>query len=69
MNKYKIVELSTVTDEALEEVINEWVEKGWNFDGIQFAMRDSSRRPTMAFLMFTRRVPGAGKESGDEQGS
>ncbi len=64
MNRYKVVELTTVTDEALEEAINEWVEKGWNFSGIQFAMRESSRRPTMAFIMFTKRVPEDEEDSG-----
>ncbi len=54
---YKVVELSTVTDEELERVINEWVQKGWNFEGVQFAMRESSKRPAMAFVIFTR--PGA----------
>ena len=28
--------------------------KGWTFDTLQFAMRDSSRRPSMAFAMFTK---------------
>ena len=52
--EYKIVELTTVTDEDLENVINEWVAKGWVFDNIQFAMRESSKRPSMAFVIFTR---------------
>jgi hypothetical protein len=52
--EYKIVELSTVTDEALEGVINEWVQKGWTFEGVQFAMREASKRPAMAFVTFTR---------------
>ncbi|TAN62474.1 DUF4177 domain-containing protein [bacterium] len=51
---YKVVELSTVTDEALERVINDTVKEGWNLDGINFAMRDSSKRPTMAFVLFTK---------------
>ena len=55
--EYKFVELSIVTDEEIERVVNEWVGKGWSFDGIHFAMRDSSRRPSMAFLAFTRRRP------------
>ena len=50
--KYKIREVSTVTDEHLELIVNETVAEGWNFDGIQFAMRDSSKRPSMAFLVF-----------------
>ncbi len=52
--RYKIVETSTVTDESLEEIVNEWVGRGWTFDGLQFAMRESSKRPAMAFVLFTR---------------
>lgn len=55
MLQYKVVEVTSVTDEELERVINEWVQKGWNFEGIQFAMRDASKRPAMAFVMFTKK--------------
>ena len=51
--RYKVVETSTVTDEALETIINAWVAKGWQLDGIQFAIRDASKRPSMAFVLFT----------------
>jgi hypothetical protein len=51
---YKVIETSSVTDEVLERIINDTVGKGWIFDGMQFAMRDSSKRPSMAFLIFTR---------------
>jgi len=51
---YKVVELSSVTDEEIEATLNEWTAKGWTFDGMQFAMRDSSKRPSMAFITFTR---------------
>jgi hypothetical protein len=54
---YKVVETSTVTDETLEAIINEWVKKGWAYDGVQFAMRDASKRPAMAFVLFTREEP------------
>ncbi|MDK9717703.1 MAG: DUF4177 domain-containing protein [Trichlorobacter sp.] len=54
MLQYKVVELSNVTEEAIEEALNEKVAEGWNFDGMQFAMRESSKRPSMAFLLFTR---------------
>jgi hypothetical protein len=57
MTVYKVVEASTVTDEALERIINEWVGRGWAFDGLQFAMRESSKRPAMAFVLFTRVAP------------
>ena len=51
---YKVVEITTVTDEELERVINEWVDKEWVLDTIQFAMRDASKRPAMAFVIFTK---------------
>ena len=54
MLEYKVVELSTVSEEELEEAINEKVKEGWSLDGINFAMRDSSKRPAMAFILFTR---------------
>ncbi len=52
--EYKVVETSTVTEEELERIINEQIREGWMLDGIQFAMRESSRRPSMGFLLFTR---------------
>jgi len=51
---YKVVETSIVTDEALERIVNQWVHKGWDFDSIQFVIRDASKRPSMAFLFFVR---------------
>jgi len=53
---YKVVELSSVTDEEIERALNEWTGQGWTFDTMQFAMRDSSKRPAMAFLTFTRQA-------------
>jgi hypothetical protein len=54
--EYKVAEISNVTDEEIEAVLNEWTRQGWTFDTLQFAMRDSSRRPSMAFATFTRPV-------------
>jgi len=54
MVSYKVVEISVVTDETLEEVLNTWTGQGWQMDGIQFAMREASKRPAMAFVLFTR---------------
>ena len=51
---YKVVELTSVTDEEIEAALNRWTAEGWTFDTIQFAMRDSSKRPSMAFITFTR---------------
>jgi hypothetical protein len=52
--RYKVVETSDVSDQALEALLNEWTAQGWSFDGMQFAMRESSKRPSMAFVLFTR---------------
>ena len=52
--EYKVVEVASVTDEELEKVLNDWTAQGWALDGIQFAMRESSKRPAMAFVLFTR---------------
>lgn len=58
MLTYKVIELGTVTEETIEEALNEWTAKGWDFNGMQFAMRESSRRPAMAFVLFTRQDGG-----------
>jgi hypothetical protein len=52
--RYKVVETSSVTDEELELIFNEWTARGWKLDGVRFAMSDASRRPAMAFVTFTR---------------
>ena len=54
MTLYKVVETPVVTDEELEKILNHWTALGWHYDGMQFAMRDSSKRPAMAFVLFTR---------------
>ena len=51
---YKVVETSDVSAESLEKILNEWSAQGWRFEMIQFAMRDSSKRPAMAFVTFVR---------------
>ncbi len=55
--EYKYVETSYVTDDELTRIVNEWTGSGWTYDGVQFAMRDASKRPAMAFLLFTRPRP------------
>ena len=57
MIQYKVVELSVVTDESIEAVLNKRTEQGWHFDGIQFVVREASKRPSMAFVLFTRDAP------------
>ncbi len=51
---YRYVETSYVTDVELTRLVNEWTGAGWAYEGVQFAMRESSKRPAMAFLLFTR---------------
>jgi hypothetical protein len=52
--RYKVVETSDVSDASLEQILNEWTRQGWSFEGIHFAMRESSKRPSMAFVLATR---------------
>ena len=54
MLRYKVVETSQVDDQSLEDILNTWTAKGWQFEGIHFAMREANRRPGMAFLTFSR---------------
>ena len=56
MIEYKVTELSVVTDESIEEVLNSWTAKGWHFDSLQFVVREASKRPSMVFVLFTREV-------------
>src|ERR1700737_4271843 len=52
--QYKVVELSRVAELSLEQAIHHWVGQGWQLETIQLAMRESSKRPAMAFVLFTR---------------
>ena len=51
---YKVVEVTPVTDEELEKTLNRWTAEGYHFMGIQFAMRESSPRPSLAFVIFIK---------------
>ncbi|MDB4955450.1 MAG: hypothetical protein JWO36_3019 [Myxococcales bacterium] len=53
---YKFVEISIVTDESIEEAVNAWVSRGWQWDSIKFVTTEASRRPQMAFISFVREV-------------
>lgn len=57
--RYKFVELSVVTDDSLEECVNDWVGRGWHLDQVRFVIGEASRRPQMAFVSF---VSGAAAE-------
>jgi hypothetical protein len=62
--EYKVVECSTVTDEELEKIINDCIRQGWQLDGIHFAMRESSKRPAMAFVLCTRQARESNRAGG-----
>lgn len=51
---YKVVECSPVTDENLERVLNQWTHEGWLLESISFVPNDASKRPRLAFVLFTR---------------
>ncbi|MCK9172736.1 MAG: DUF4177 domain-containing protein [Desulfuromonas sp.] len=63
MVEYKVIETSIVTDETLERILNEGTRQGWLFERIQFAMYEGSKRPGMAFVLFTRELPLAAQDS------
>jgi len=57
--EYRVVETSTVTEDSLTRLLNDAAREGWLFDGFQFAMREGSHRPAMAFAIFRRSTEGA----------
>ncbi len=58
--QYKVVETSDVTEDSLEEILNRWTAEGWRYDGMQFVVRESARRPSMAFILFVKTVEEGG---------
>jgi len=48
------VELTDVSDRAVEEALNAASGDGWRFESVHFVTQPGNRRPTMAFLFFTR---------------
>ena len=62
--EYRVVETSVVTEDELTQILNQQTREGWIFDGFQFAMREASHRPAMAFAVFRR--PESQKD-GDEE--
>lgn len=54
MAEYKVVETSSVCAEELTRILNQHAREGWIFEGFQFAMRDGSHRPAMAFALFRK---------------
>ncbi|MGE5247159.1 MAG: DUF4177 domain-containing protein [Verrucomicrobiota bacterium] len=55
---YRVVELSDVSDRAIEEALNREAAAGHRFESVHFVTQPGSRRPTMAFLFFRGIGPG-----------
>lgn len=51
---YKVDEVSPVTEETLERLLNARVQEGWGFESVHFVVREGSHRPAMAYVFFTR---------------
>ena len=56
ITEYRVRETSTVTDESITRILNEEVKQGWIFDGMTFVPNEASKRPRMAFIIFTKEV-------------
>jgi hypothetical protein len=50
----KVRETMDVTEDNLSNIVNEMIREGFELDGMHFAMRDNSKRPSMAFMIFYR---------------
>jgi len=51
---YRVEELSDVNDRTIEEALNRAAREGCRFESVHFVTQPGNRRPTMAFLFFTR---------------
>ena len=51
---YKVVEVSPVSEETLEDALNDWAGKGWSFESLHFVSREGSHRPALAYLFFVQ---------------
>lgn len=58
LTQYRVVETSTVTDENLTVILNKETRAGWTLDGIHFVPNEGSKRPRMAFVVFTQEHDG-----------
>ena len=51
---YKVVEVSPVSEEMLEDALNRWTAEGWSFESVHFVSREGSHRPALAYLFFVQ---------------
>jgi hypothetical protein len=56
--RYKFIELSVVTEQTIEDTVNDWVGQGWQLEGIRFVTTEHSKRPAMAYVSFIRYADG-----------
>ena len=56
---WKVVEVSPVGEESLEQALNRTTAEGWSFQSLHFVMREGSHRPALAYLFFVRGRPPA----------
>lgn len=68
MLEYKVVEVPDVTEENLEQALNHWTRQGWRFDGMHFVVRETARRPSMAFLLFVKSEENGSRSGGHKRG-
>ena len=51
---YRVTELTEVSDQSIEAALNREFCDGYRFESIHFVIQPGNRRPSMAFLFFTR---------------
>jgi hypothetical protein len=51
---YKVVEVSPVSEETLEQALNDRTGEGWSFESVHFVSREGSHRPALAYLFFVQ---------------
>ena len=50
---YRVKELTEVSDQSIEEALNQGARDGYRFESIHFVVQPGNRRPTMSFIFFT----------------
>ncbi len=54
---YKVVEVSPVSEETLEDALNRWTAEGWSLESVHFVAREGSHRPALAYVFFVQGRP------------
>ena len=58
---FKVVEVSPVGEDTLEQALNDWTREGWSFQSLHFVCREGSHRPALAYLFFVQARGGKGR--------